>query len=177
MTGRLRRRRLFQAQKSRKPRRCQARTVSGLTMTTAARHPFQSFDSQTHSIRSAAVSRSRWGRDRFITWSWCRNARISSCRAARWRSDAHRVESNKTMTGRIDPDATRGSRQGQSLQEEPNYWQAQPLPCPLSFFQSAWVPPRSDEVQPRCLSMAPGTRPKAFPFSSFHDNNPVCGAS
>jgi hypothetical protein len=64
-----RQRRLFQVQKSRKPRRCQARTVSGLTMTTAARHSFQSFDSHTHSIRSARVSRSRCGRDRFTMWS------------------------------------------------------------------------------------------------------------
>ena len=39
--GRPTRRRLFHVQKSRKPRRCQARTVSGLTMTTAARHSFQ----------------------------------------------------------------------------------------------------------------------------------------
>jgi hypothetical protein len=66
MVGRPRRRRLFQVQKSRKPRRCHARTVSGLTMTTAARHSFQRFDSQTHNIRSACVSRSR-RRDRFTT--------------------------------------------------------------------------------------------------------------
>jgi hypothetical protein len=46
------RRRLFHLQKSRKPRRCQARTVSGLTITMASRHP-QTCDSQTHSSRSA----------------------------------------------------------------------------------------------------------------------------
>jgi hypothetical protein len=43
--------------------------VSGLTITTAACHSFQTLDSQTQSIRSACVSRSRCGRDRFITWS------------------------------------------------------------------------------------------------------------
>ena len=126
MVGRPRRRRLFQVQKSRKPRRCHARTVLGLTMTTAARHSFQRFDSQTHNIRSACVSRSR-GRDRFTTWSWCRNARISSCRPARSRSDARRVKSNETMTDRIDRNAIRGNQQDQSLQEEPNYWQAHPV--------------------------------------------------
>jgi hypothetical protein len=61
--------RLFHVQKRRKPRRCQAKTVSGLTITTAARHSSQTLDSQTHSIRSACVSRSRCGRDRLITWS------------------------------------------------------------------------------------------------------------
>ena len=67
--GRPTRCRLFHVQKSRKPRRCQARTVSGLTMTRAARHPFQHSDSQTHSMRSARVSRKRCGRERLMTWS------------------------------------------------------------------------------------------------------------
>jgi hypothetical protein len=69
MSGRPTRCRLFQVQKSRKPRRCQARTVSGLTMTRAVRHPFQRLDSQTHSILSACVSRRRCGRERLMTWS------------------------------------------------------------------------------------------------------------
>ena len=67
--GRPTRCRLFHVQKSRKPRRCQARTVSGLTMTRAARHSFQRLDSQTHSMRSACVSRRRCGRERLMTWS------------------------------------------------------------------------------------------------------------
>ena len=49
--------RLFQLQHSRKPRRCQAMTVSGLTMTSAVRHPVQTRDSQTQSKRSALASR------------------------------------------------------------------------------------------------------------------------
>ena len=39
--------------------------------------------------------------------------------------DARRVKSNETMTDRIDGDPIRRSRQGQWLQEEPNYWQEQ----------------------------------------------------
>ena len=69
MPGRPTRCRLFHVQKSRKPRRCQAKTVSGLTMTSAARHPFQRLDSQTHSMRSARVNRGRYGRVRLMTWS------------------------------------------------------------------------------------------------------------
>lgn len=40
-------RRLFQLQYSRNPLRCQAITVSGLTMTSAVRRSFQSRESQT----------------------------------------------------------------------------------------------------------------------------------
>ena len=59
--GRPSRRRLFHVQKSRKPWRCQARTVSGLTITMTSRHPSQSFDSQTHSTRSALRERQSLG--------------------------------------------------------------------------------------------------------------------
>lgn len=45
-------------------RRCQARTVSGLTMTSAVRQLLQSRASHTHRRRSAAVSRSRGDRAR-----------------------------------------------------------------------------------------------------------------
>jgi hypothetical protein len=47
------RRRLFQLQNERKARRCQAITVSGLTMTSVVRHPFQTRHSHTHIRRSA----------------------------------------------------------------------------------------------------------------------------
>ena len=57
--GRPIRPRLFQLQNERKAWRCQAMTVSGLTMTTAARQSFQARDSQIHSRRSARASRSR----------------------------------------------------------------------------------------------------------------------
>ena len=57
--GRPVRRRLFHVQSRRKPRRCQAMTVSGLTMTSAVRQLFQTPVSHTHRSRSAAVSRTR----------------------------------------------------------------------------------------------------------------------
>ena len=62
--GRPRRVRLFQRQKRRKLRRCHARTVSGFTMTRAARHPCQIRDNQTHTRRSDRVSGMRRGRAR-----------------------------------------------------------------------------------------------------------------
>jgi hypothetical protein len=68
-TGRPRRVRLFHLQKSRKPRRCHARTVSGFTMTMATRHPCQIRDNQTHNTRSTRVSSTRRGRVRSRTWS------------------------------------------------------------------------------------------------------------
>jgi len=64
--GRLVRRRLFHVQTRRKPRRCQARTVSGLTMTSAVRQLFQTRASHTHRRRSADVSRSRENSTNFL---------------------------------------------------------------------------------------------------------------
>jgi hypothetical protein len=52
--------RLFQLQYSRNPRRCQAITVSGLTMIRADRQPLQSGESQTHRSRSAKLRCGRW---------------------------------------------------------------------------------------------------------------------
>jgi hypothetical protein len=49
--------RLFQFQYSRNPRRCQAITVSGLTITRADRHSRQSCESQIHRNLSEAVRR------------------------------------------------------------------------------------------------------------------------
>jgi len=51
-----RRRRLFHVQNRRKPRRCQARTVSGLTMRSDDRQSFPTRESQTHRKRSAVFS-------------------------------------------------------------------------------------------------------------------------
>lgn len=50
------RRRLFHVQNRRKPWRCQASTVSDLTMTSAARHSLHLRDSQTQRTRSAVLS-------------------------------------------------------------------------------------------------------------------------
>ena len=52
--------RLFHLQYSRNPCRCQAITVSGLTMTRADRQPFHNRESQTHNSRSAILRRSDW---------------------------------------------------------------------------------------------------------------------
>jgi hypothetical protein len=51
---------LLQFQYSRNPRRCQAITVSGLTITRADRQPFQSCESQAQKIRSATPSCTLW---------------------------------------------------------------------------------------------------------------------
>jgi hypothetical protein len=60
--GRPMRRRLFQAHHSWKPWRCQAMTVSGLTMTSAVRHSVQMPASHIQSQRSAFVSQPPWPR-------------------------------------------------------------------------------------------------------------------
>jgi hypothetical protein len=57
--GRPMRFRLFQVHHSRKLRRCQAMTVSGLTITSAVRQPVQLPASHLQSQRSAFVSRNR----------------------------------------------------------------------------------------------------------------------
>ena len=49
-------RRTFQVQKRRYPARCQAMTVSGLTMVSAERQPRQRRDRQIHNRRSAEVN-------------------------------------------------------------------------------------------------------------------------
>jgi hypothetical protein len=53
-------RRTFQVQNKRKPARCQATTVSGLTMTSAERHLRQSRDKQIHNKRSPGVKFGRF---------------------------------------------------------------------------------------------------------------------
>ena len=54
--------RLFHFQWSRNPMRCQAMTVSGLTMSNADRQPFHNCESQTQSTRSAQRRDNRWPR-------------------------------------------------------------------------------------------------------------------
>jgi hypothetical protein len=57
--GRPKGRRVFQLQKTRKPRRCQATTVSGLTITRDVRHLCHTREIQTQRRRSDRVSRTR----------------------------------------------------------------------------------------------------------------------
>jgi hypothetical protein len=96
--GRPMRRRLFQAHHSPKPRRCQAMTVSGLTITTVVRHPVSTRESTTQSQRSAGASCNRRGRERCSTCSWCRKASTSSWSAARVRAHVQRVWKSATST-------------------------------------------------------------------------------
>jgi hypothetical protein len=67
--GRPERCRLFQVQNNRKPCRCHAMTVSGLTMWMAERQPRHDRESHAHSIRSTGVKRRGGRRDRFTTAS------------------------------------------------------------------------------------------------------------
>src|SRR5262249_47924606 len=119
-------RRLFRVQNRRKPLRCQSMTVSGLTITTAVRHASHTWQSQIQRSRSVRVSRTRRGRDRSRTWSWWRNARISSCSTARVRTDARTVNKSDTRTDCMVREAYHGDPQHQSLQHELSFWQAQP---------------------------------------------------
>ena len=89
--------RLFQVQKRRKPCRCHAMTVSGLTMCTAERQPCHDRESHAQSIRSTRVKRRRGRRDRFTTASWWRRATISRCSEARDRA-THRSEWSSDTT-------------------------------------------------------------------------------
>src|SRR5215468_2469145 len=89
--------RTFQVENRRKPWRCQAMTVSGRTMASAARQFCQTRDRTTHKYRSTGVKRGR-GTDRFRTLSWWRRAKFSSSSAAReWKAD----RKTATKVGRI----------------------------------------------------------------------------
>jgi hypothetical protein len=92
------RRPLFQRHHSRKPRRCQVMTVSGLTITSAVRQPVQRRESRLQRHRSVFASRTWCGRVRCSTCSWCRNAKISSWSAARERAHVRRVRRSATST-------------------------------------------------------------------------------
>ena len=97
IVGRPQRCRLFQVQNKRKPRRCHARTVSGLTMWMADRQPPHERESQAQNIRSTRVKRRRGRRDRFTTVSWCRSAMISRCSETRDRN-MNRIEWSSEKT-------------------------------------------------------------------------------
>jgi hypothetical protein len=75
-------RRISHVQNKRKPLRCQAITVSGLTMTRADRQSYQTLHSHAQSRRSAGLSLGRFT-ERCRTLSWCRSARLSRWSAAR----------------------------------------------------------------------------------------------
>jgi hypothetical protein len=69
-------------------------TVSGLTMTSVVRHPVQMRESPTQSHRSVFASRTRRGRVRCITCSWCRKASTSAF-GARTRRCSERQEGTR----------------------------------------------------------------------------------
>src|SRR5207302_9054939 len=83
--------RTFQVQNKRKPARCQATTVSGLTIASAERQSHQRRDRQIHNRRSPEVNFGRFLADRWSTPIWWRRARFSSPRAARERKIEDRV--------------------------------------------------------------------------------------
>ena len=60
---------LFHLRYKRKPWRCQARTVSGLTITSVVRQADHDVDSHAHSQRSVFLRCNRRGRDRCSTCS------------------------------------------------------------------------------------------------------------
>src|SRR6267143_542006 len=84
-------RRTFQVQNSRKPARCQAITVSGLTMVSAERQSRQKRDRQIHNRRSPDVNFGRALADLRSTPIWWRRAKFSSWTAARERKIENRV--------------------------------------------------------------------------------------
>jgi hypothetical protein len=90
--------RLFHLQYNRNPCRCQAITVSGLTITSADCQPLQRRESQTHKNRSAILRRGRMPRlDRWRTRSWWRRASISACSATRVRMLRRRTNNSEEM--------------------------------------------------------------------------------
>jgi len=91
-------RRTFQVQNNRKPLRCQATTVSGLTMTRADRQSAQAADNHAQKTRSANVNFGRFLAERRSTPIWCRSAMFSTWRAARERKTENIVERNKDRT-------------------------------------------------------------------------------
>jgi hypothetical protein len=102
--------RLFHVHHNLKPRRCQAMTVSGLTMTSAARQSVHTRESTTQSQRSIVASLNRRRRLRCITCSWWRNARTSSWSAARECAHVRRVRRTDSGTDIITRSVSIGCR-------------------------------------------------------------------
>ena len=84
----------FQVQNKRNPLRCQAMTVSGLTMMRAERNWGQKRKNQTQRNRSQGRSFGRLT-ERFKTMIWCRRAMISVWSARRDRKPASRTENSE----------------------------------------------------------------------------------
>src|SRR5487761_1090729 len=94
--GRPLRFRLFHLQYRRKPFRCQAITVLGLTISSADRQSAHKRESQTHRSRSVAESLRRRPRlERCRSKSGCRSARISACKTARVRNELRTLPSKE----------------------------------------------------------------------------------
>jgi hypothetical protein len=87
--------RTLHVQNSRKPLRCQAMTVSGLTMTKADRQSFQTSHSHVQRSRSAEVSFGRFT-ERCRTPSCCLSARFSTWSAARDLKAADAATANRS---------------------------------------------------------------------------------
>src|SRR5260370_19464331 len=87
-------RRTFQVQNRRKPARCQAMTVCGLTMASAERQSRHSRGIQIHNRWSPEVNFGRFAPYLWSTPIWWRRAKFSSRRAARERKIEHRVASS-----------------------------------------------------------------------------------
>jgi hypothetical protein len=90
--------RTFQVQNNWNPFRCQAMTVSGLTMTSADLQSAQAPDNHAQKTRSATVNFGRFLAERRSTPIWCRKATFSTWRAARERKTENTVERNRHRT-------------------------------------------------------------------------------
>jgi hypothetical protein len=77
-------------------------TVSGLTKTSAVRHPFQMRESTTQSHWSVFASRNRGGRMRCNTCSWCHKASTS-----RWSAAHERAHVGMVMRSEMSSDMNR----------------------------------------------------------------------
>src|SRR5687768_271172 len=85
---------IFHVQNKRKPFRCQATTVSALTIIRADFQSSHKSRSQTQKIRSAGVTFSRLGAERRNTASWWRKAMFSR----RSRADVLNTDATKPNT-------------------------------------------------------------------------------
>src|ERR1700693_2084633 len=103
--------RIFQVQNNRKPFRCQAMTVLGLTMTSADLQSAQAPDNHAQKTRSAMVNFSRFLAERRGTPIWCRKATFSTRIAVRERKTENTVERNRHRTLNIGLASPSGLRQ------------------------------------------------------------------
>jgi len=85
-------------------------TVSGVTMTSDARHPDQNRASMTRRQWSVFASRTRGGRMRCSTSHWCRKAEMSRWSAARERAQVRSVSRSERSTGTMARKVTTAAR-------------------------------------------------------------------